>query len=396
MIAVPPATPYAERRNALIAVLAELIGRGGATPFLAPPIAPGDGAFPDPWRATRGGVRGVLRRLAWHVGNNREIVLTDERLGAPPTERMPETRIGLTTVTGKQLAFRIEFLGEDDVAGTLAHELGVAHAAVNRPDQVDPYRTGEQPEIQIDVDRDHERGSIAAVYLGLGVIAANAAFQQYSRSGRWNGGYLPLEYDVLRAGYLPMSELAFLLAVQAVVRGTGAPAGLSGPQKDEVAAWVTALAGQQAQLRERLGIEPGAEIVETRPPAVAFDDLDLDEDAPPPRKNAFRWRTHRGGVGFIAGAVFGVGVAMAVAVPNAAPLIVIGAAGSGHVLGRRVRVPRCTNCASVVAATAATCPHCGATLRGDIADRADRLEAEERLEAELRGSQSERSTRPDA
>ena len=396
MIAMPPATPYAERRNALIAVLAELIARGGATPFLAAPVEPGAGAFPDPWRATRGGVRGVLRRLAWHVSNDREIVLTDERLGAPPTERMPETRIGLTTVTPKQLAFRIEFLGEDDVAGTLAHELGVAHAAVNRPDQVDPYRTGEQPEILIDVDRDHERGSIAAVYLGLGVIAANASFQQYSRSGRWNGGYLPLEYDVLRAGYLPMSELAFLLAVQAVVRGTGVPAGLSGPQKDEVAAWVTALAGQQGQLRERLGIEPSAEIVETRPRAIAFEDLDLGEDAPPPRKNAFRWRTHRGGVGFIAGAVLGVGVAMAVAIPNAAPLIVIGAAGSGHVLGRRVRVPRCTNCATVVAAGAATCPHCGATLRGDIADRADRLEAEERLEAELRGSQSERSTRPDA
>jgi hypothetical protein len=390
---MPPRSPTAERRDALLGVLGELIARGGAARVLAPPVVPGADAFPEPWRATRGGVRAVLRRLAWHAGNDRAIVLNDDRLGAPPTERKPETRVGLTRVAQKELTFRVEFLGEDDVAGTLAHELGVAHAAVNRIDSVDPYRTGEGPEIEVDVDRDHERGSIATVYLGLGVLAANAAYQQYSRPGRFNGGYSPLEYDVLRAGYAPMSEIAFLLAVQAVIRGAGVPAGLSGPQRDEVNEWITALAAQRTELRERLGIARDAEATTAREVPVRFADVDLAEDAPPPRKNAFRWRTHRGGVGFVAGAVLGVGVAVAVASPNMTPLLVFGAAGSGHVLGRRVRVPRCTACASVVDAAATVCTSCGAALRGDIAQLADRLEAEERLEAEARTDRDD--LRPD-
>lgn len=382
---MPPRSPTAERREALLGVLGELVARGGAARLLAPPVVPGPDAFPEPWRATRGGVRAVLRRLAWHAGNDRALVLNDDRLGAPPTERKPETRVGLTRVSQKELTFRVEFLGEDDVAGTLAHELGVAHAVVNRTDSVDPYRTGEGPEIDVDVDRDHERGSIATVYLGLGVLAANAAYQQYSRPGRFNGGYSPLEYDVLRAGYAPMSELAFLLAAQAVVRGAGVPAGLSGPQRDEVNDWITALAAKRDELRDQLGIARDAEAGTARDAPARFEDIDLGEDAPPPRKNAFRWRTHRGGVGFVCGAVLGVGVAVAVAAPNITPLLVFGAAGGGHILGRRVRVPRCTACASVVEATAAVCPACGAALRGDIAELADRLEAEERLEAEAQG-----------
>ncbi len=393
---MPPRSPTAERRDALLGVLGELVARGGATRLLAPPVVPGADAFPEPWRATRGGVRAVLRRLAWHAGNDRGIVLHDERLGAPPTERKPETRVGLTRVGQKELTFRIEFLGEDDIAGTLAHELGVAHAVVSRPDSVDPYRTGEGPEIEVDVDRDHERGSIATVYLGLGVLAANAGYQQYSRPGRFNGGYSPLEYDVLRAGYAPMSELAFLLAVQAVVRGAGAPAGLSGPQRDEVNEWITALAPQRSALRERLGIASDVEPTTERDLPVLFTDVDLAEDAPPARKNAFRWRTHRGGIGFVAGAVLGVGMAVAVATPSFTPLLVFGAAGGGHLMGRRVRVPRCTACASVVPATATVCGSCGAALRGDISDLSERLDAEERLEAEAREARDDRDdARPD-
>lgn len=375
-----PSAPDRERRERLEVLLAELIARGGARPFLAPPVIPGTTAFPEPWQPTRGGVIALLRRLAWHAGNDRAIRVVDERLGAPPTERKPETRVGLTSVHAKELWFRIEFLGDDDVAGTFAHELGVAHAAVNRPDAADPYRDAEGPVIEIDADRDLERGSVATVYLGLGAIAANGAFQEYSRAGRFNGGYTPLEYDVLRAGYIPMSELAYLLAVQAAIRGAPVPPGLSPPQRDEVAAWLVQLRPCAAELRVRLGIAPDAEIVDTRPEVTEFSDIDLEEDAPLARKNAFRWRTTRGGVGLIAGAVLGMGVAVVVASQGATPWIVFGAAGSGHVIGRRVRVPRCSGCASIVSDTSVSCAHCGATLRGDIARLADRLEAEERLD----------------
>ncbi|MCE9576798.1 MAG: hypothetical protein K8W52_26870 [Deltaproteobacteria bacterium] len=369
----------AERRDALLDILAELIARGGAGAFLASPVIPGEDAFPEPWQPTRAGVTALLRRLAWHAGIPRAIEVTDARLGAPPTERRPATRVELTAVRPAALGFRLEFIGADDVAGTLAHELGVAHAVLNRPGAAEPYRSTAPTDLEVDPGRDHERGSIATIYLGLGVLATNAAFQQYSRAGRFNGAYSPLEYDVLRAGHVPMSELAFLLAVQSVVRGTDAPAGLEGPQRDEVSTWLRVLGGQRTELRARLGIAADA-VAAARPEVVPFDDVELEAEAPPAR-TAFRWRTHRGGVGFIGGIMIGAGLAATIASRGLAPLCLLGGASVGHVVGRGVSVPRCSNCASVVPAAATRCPHCGASLRGDIKRLDDRLEAEEQLEA---------------
>jgi hypothetical protein len=301
---------------------------------------------------------------------------------APPTERKPSTRVEAIDV-GAKARFAVYFVGDDDVVGTLAHEVGTVFAALHRPDESDPYRTAEPPMITIDADRDIERGSIATVYLGLGVLAANAAFQQYSSAGRFNGGYVPLEYDVLRAGTVPMSALAYLLAVQAIVRGdTSAPKGLKPPQRDEVGEWLSALDGQRTALCERLGIAPTATAI-ARPDVAPIDDeLPLFEE-PPPRPTAFRWQTHRGGVGFVTGTVMGLGIAFAVS-RGMMPFTVLGGATAGHVIGRRVRAPRCSACATVVPEGATTCTRCGAALRGDIATLGERLEAEERLEEQSR------------
>ncbi|HUJ59934.1 MAG TPA: hypothetical protein VLX92_15625, partial [Kofleriaceae bacterium] len=209
-------------------------------------------------------------------------------------------------------------------------------------------------------------------------------FQQYSRAGRFNGAYDPLEYDVLRAGHVAMSSLAYLLAVQAVVRGDRAvPEELAPPQHDEASAWFRALAERGPELRARLGV-PADAAPGVRREAVAFDDAVLEDDAPPP-KIAFRWRSHRGGIGLVAGAVLGLGIAVAGVARSAIPAVALGAAVCGHVIGRRVRVRRCTACASIVPEGAPICPSCGAELRGDIAHLSDRLEAEERLDDHTRG-----------
>ena len=251
-----PAQPDADAREHLVAVLADLVAHGGAAPLLAPPLELGREAFPDPWRPTLGGVRRLLARLAWHAGLDRAIDVADARMGAPPTERRPATQLETSEVRRKEVAFTLGFLGSDDVPGTFAHEIGVAYAALHRPTGAEPYREpAEVGDVLVDPDRDLERGSLAAVYLGLGVLAVNAAYQQYATAGRFNGGYDPLEYDVLRAGYAPMSALAYLLAVQATVRGEkSAPAGLSPPQRDEVMAWLAELRGQGAELRAQLGL----------------------------------------------------------------------------------------------------------------------------------------------
>ncbi len=379
-----PSAPDAATRERVEGVLAELIARGGAERFLRAPVEPGVKTFPDRWAPTRVGVELLVRRLAWHAGLEREgvrkIVVDDRRAGRPVTERMPATRIEAAQVRAGRASFVLGFVGGDDVVGTAAHEVGVVFAALNRPGQPDPYRSAEPPAIEIDAS-DLERGSIATAYLGLGVVAANAAFQEYSRGGRFNGAYEPLEHDVLRAGYVPMSVVAYGVAVQAVVRGGEVPVGLAGPQRDEVSAWVAALRGERDALRARLGIG-ASESASARPPAEPFDvDGDALHEGEAARRTAFRWKTNRGGVGVIAGTVFGVGFAL-IASRGMMPWLVLGGATGGHVVGRRVRVPRCSACASVVRGDATVCERCGAALRGDIDRLADRLDAEERLEAE--------------
>ena len=378
---VEPTQPDADTREHLLGVLGDLIARAGAAPFLLPPVAPGPDAFPDPWAPTRAGVQLLLRRLLWHAGIERAIELDDRRFAkAPPTERKPATRVELVEVSKDTAKLTLGLVGEDDVVGTLAHEVGTLCAALHRPDNADPYRTAEPPVIAVDPDRDLERGSIATVYLGLGVLAANAAYQQYSRNGRFNGGYVPLEYDVLRAGAVPMSALAYLLAVQAVVRGCEAPPkGLLPPQRDEVAGWVKVLASRRAELCERLGVRP-ADVTDARPHAIAFEDRPL-EDEPAAKPVAFRWITNRGGVGLFAGTMLGMGIAFVLS-RGLMPITMVGGATAGHVIGRRVRAPRCSACATVLRDEATTCPSCGAVMRGDIAHLGERLEAEERLEEE--------------
>ena len=378
-----PGKPDAETRDHLLATLADLIARGGARPFLLEPIAPGAAAFPEPWQPTRAGTKLLLRRLLWHAGIDREVEIDDRRFaGALPTECKPATRVELVEVHAVKAVFALGFIGDDDIVGTLAHEIGTVHAVLHRPDADDPYRTAEPPVLVADHDHDPERGSIATVYLGLGVLAANAAYQQYSSSGKFNGGYVPLEYDVLNAGALTMSDLAFLLAVQAVVRDEDTPPeGLGGPQRDEVAGWIRALAaaGGQAALCERLGITIAeADAAVSRPEVVRFPDVELEQDAPI-AKNAFRWQTHRGGVGLVAGTVLGIGFAFGLS-RGLMPFTALGGATTGHLIGRRVRTPRCSACATIVRSDATTCWRCGAVLRGDIHSLNERLVAEERLE----------------
>lgn len=379
VLVVPvPTKPSAEVREKLLVVLGEVIARGGEARFLLPPVAPGEAAFPDAWAPTRVGVQLLLRRLAWHAGIEREILIDDQRTGAPPTERKPSTRVELVDVRGKQARFALGFVGNDDVVGTLAHEIGTLFAVLNRPDDPSPYRSAEAPVLTPDPDRDPERGAVAAAYVGLGVLAANAAYQQYSSPGRFNGAYVPHEYDVLRAGAVPLSSLTYLVAVQAVVRGDTEPdRGLGSSQRDEVVEWMKALASERAELLARLGIRSSAEPGRREPP-VAFADHEAVEEATP-RRLAFRWQTNRGGVGLVAGTVIGISLAFVLS-RGLLPVTAFGGATAGHLLGRRVRTPRCSACATIVRADATSCPRCGASLRGDIGNLSDRLEAEENLE----------------
>ena len=81
----------------------------------------------------------------------------------------------------------------------------------------------------------------------------------------------------------------------------------------------------------------------------------------------------------MAGTVLGMGLAFVVS-RGLLPFTTLGGGTAGHLIGRRVRAPRCSACATVLKAGATRCMHCGAMLRGDIASLSERLEAEEQLE----------------
>lgn len=386
-----PGTPEAARCDQLLGELAGLIAVGGAPRFLLAPVVPGPAAFPEAWTPDAAGVARVLRRLAWHAGMPAQrIEIHDEGLGAPPTERKPGTRVELMAAREAAIEIVLSFVGEDDVAGTLAHEIGVAYAIRHRAAPEGAYRAPAHAVERVDPDRDLERGSVAAVYLGLGTLAANAALQQYTR-GRFNGAYSEHEYDVLRAGYLALPELAFLLAVQAVVREMPAPPrGLNGPQRDETSAWIVALRGERAALCARLGVpvDSAADAVVSgaRPVVERFaEEPDAATVAAParPRRIAFRWQATRAGSGVLVGAIAGGGAMAAAGTTSMLAMgMILAGVVAGHVIGTRVRVARCSACVRVVAVDAARCASCGAQLRGDIRALAERLDAEEALERE--------------
>lgn len=372
-----PSQPDPATREHLLDVLGEFVARNSPAPLLLLPIAPGEKAFPEPWAATRSGITLLLRRLAWHANLDRDIEVEDRRDGASLTERKPATRVELLEVRRKVAAFALGFIGEDDIVGTLAHEIGVAFAVLHPPEGGDPYRTAEADVLKVDSDTDLERGSIAAVYLGLGVLAANAARQQHSvLEGQGFNPLLVAKVGVqIESGHASVESLVYLLAVQAAVRGDKQPpAGLVPAQRREVAAWLETL--DRDQLRTRLGIAAD-EPIGKRPSVSLFADAKLEPDATT-ATSAFRWRTTRGGVGFVAGTVLGLGFSL-VASRGMMPWFAVGGAGGGHVIGRRVRVTRCSACATILPENATTCRKCGAVMRGDISHLSERLDAEDKL-----------------
>jgi hypothetical protein len=370
-----PAAPSAEERAELLDILGELVAAGGPERLLLPPVTPGDEDFPEPWTPTPFGVATLLRRLFAHAQVPMDVLVRDRRADAGPAPRRPTTEVELVAVRGGRARFSLFSIGADDIGGTLAHEVGVA-ARMALVRRASPYR---MPAVAMPGETDRLRGSVAAVYLGLGVLATNAAFQEYlGGSYKMHLGYAPMEQDIIRAGHLEMDALAFVLAVQAEVRGAELPRGLRPPQTDAARAWRSALSGHGPALRELLGIGalPAAPQRPAPAPLSAVDEGDVVQvlDAPAARKT-YRVRYTSTGLGMLAGFVTGAAIATAALLPMPAALAVAGGASVlGAALGRRRVRHRCAECLTPVSLALATCPGCGCELGGEIASRDQRLD----------------------
>jgi hypothetical protein len=105
--------------------------------------------------------------------------------------------------------FQIEQICNDNVVGMLAHPVGRAFAAWLAG--AVPYRE------QIAEPPSEREGSVAVAYLGLGVVAVNAALYGCVASEQ-RGREVMTEREVVVDGGLPPCALLILLAVQAVLR----------------------------------------------------------------------------------------------------------------------------------------------------------------------------------
>lgn len=364
----PPDGAQAE----LLATLARLIERGGPGHFLDGPVAAADAStFPETWRPTAVGVERLLLRLLWLAYVDLEVELEDlrradtsDRLLKQSTVEWIETRDGVAH-------FQIEQIGNDDVAGMLSHQVGRAFAAWI--DGAAPYREAAPSPPSV------RTGSVAAIYLGLGVLATNAA--HYNRvAGKSVGQMAVSETAIVTNGGLSPSEAVYLLAVQAVLRATEVSAHAT--LRDDLAAQLRDMIAALRPHRDDLARWLGLDLVAPRP-ALERDPAPrvvAAEARPEPSLRhrhgglrTYRFDRGRGNGRAALGLILGLAILIVDMVAFGfvtGPLMVagwlVGATAVGGAIGSREHYDVCVRCAIPAPPAAATCPGCGAEFVGRV------------------------------
>lgn len=385
-----------------------MIAHGGAWRFLHAPVVDVRD-YPDAWEETRDGVARLVARTLWHAYLPLGGVVQDLRA---PTQRSADllrpTSLALSAVNAEGVEIELESIGNDDVPGAISHEVGRAFLAQLARGE-GPYRA----EASGDADAlpSSAQGSIAAVYLGLGVLATNAAhYDQSAGEVRGRDGYH--EHRIVRAGGLHVRDMAFLLAVQAAVRDDVLPAleKLRPTQAEHVAAWREVLDDREDELKRLLGLSDEMALEPLSRPAsplavVARGEIDeANLYKPNLDRRVFRVREHRYGsliggalAGFAVGCVAG-GLLASVA-KEAVPALMF----SGPLLGALLMhmktsdspVFRCASCDSFVSERAPVCHGCGGAIVAEIANRNERLDREDELEERDRAARANAADRAD-
>ncbi len=367
----------------LLTTLAEMLRVYGTARFIEKPMVRADAkAFPESWQPTLHAAYALLYRLLWHVYLDIEVEIDDVRTSqSTGDDRLGTSDVRFEEATTSCLRFTVATLARDDIAGTLSHHIGQAFLAITSLSL--GYRDVPQT-------LDERTGSVAAVYLGLGVLAANAASYRLHFS-EIVGNSVHSGNKVIQTGGLALDEICFLLVVQDTVRedsDSAAFAGLRPPQKEAVDRWRAELLPHRAALRQLLGLpRSGDEPALVRPPQprVVAELAEPDFHARNQHHRTFRYPLNRSGTGATLGTFIGGAVGAAGFVATAAPWLLIGGVVVGTVAGliagkRRVYF-ECSNCLWIVTPTMATCPRCGGTIACEIAKRSQRLEKEEELAA---------------
>lgn len=366
--------PLTRAQHELLAMLATMIGKFGRERFLEAPVVRADARdFPDKWTPTLQAVHQLAYRLCWHAHIEPAIVVEDHRPLHDDRGLLRDSSIDVTAQAGT-ITLAVQAIGNDDVAGLLAHAIGRAFLDLSPGE---PFRSAHQVSDEVE-------GSVAAVFLGLGMLAANASlYRRHAAEIRGRDEYS--EQKMAAAGGLDICEATLLLAIQDILRDdvSDALSTLHGPQKDWVEQWRDVLDPHEAELRAALGLDETHEphpLTRATAPRVAPA---ADEQARL-RINAgletmrVRQRSYSlAGIG-VALTLFGLGFALALLGSSSrraeVPLVVLGLIGTGG-LALTVRGLRAyytctdTRCFRIIGANETRCPFCGGTVTKTITMR---------------------------
>jgi hypothetical protein len=366
--------PPTHEQQGHLARLATLIRQFGAERFTEAPLVRADERdFPETWEPTPTGVHRVLYRLCWHAHwEPPNVVVADVRPPKAPNAPMLVTsEIELASATVDAIRFEIGAIGNDDVAGLLSHRLGLAFLELAPGD---PFRGDTN-------DLTETAGSVAAVYLGLGVLVANSSmYRRYA--SRTVARAVIEEQHVAKVGGLSIADATFLVAVQDIVRDDFQPAleTLHEPQREWIERWKAVLDPHEDELRAMLELdaaephplERGA--VPRTPPALPERDLRKFNVGRTTFRVPYRgyWAA---GLGVAAG-IFGFLAPVGLVVGPAA-MLGLGVAGLFAVKPKFM----CSDpeCMCIMETAVETCPRCGGSIADTIKSARDRLDALDEL-----------------
>jgi hypothetical protein len=392
--------PPAPARAWLLEQLAGLVRARGVAPLVAAPLVePTPAFFPDPWAGGEASVRRLARRLLRYAGiEGMPVAVTVLDEGTAPAAgtggvSFEGLRQGTLTFAVQAVTLRDPLV----LVPAMARAVAEAYRRVHR------LPTGTEAPHQRLVD-------VTAVYLGFGLLTANAAL----RIGG-SGGSLERRSTRTRTrlGVLDPQSVGFLLATQLHVRGLPDKQRRAVLRKLEAnpAAFVRAaepvLAGLQPALAERLGLPPREQWPPAPDLAVLTSPLPGDGEDEPAAEE--RKDEDRGVQGMNAGRpVFRVerSKALRLAKMLALPTVMLGMLAGrmqlagmeqlpmwqagvaaavlgvlGLLVGRLLPDRRCSEpkCGQTLDPAATVCPRCGGTIMGVIHHPRERLAAEEAL-----------------
>jgi hypothetical protein len=361
--------PLTREQQELLVMLASLIQRFGSERFLEAKLVRADKKdFPDKWEGTLQSVHQVLYRLCWHAHFDAEIVVEDHRPPQDAFTMLRTSEIEIASCAAGTATFHVTAIGNDDVAGALAHKVGEVFLDF-APGE--PFRSS--PRIP-----DEREASVAAVFLGLGVPAANAAlYRRHASEIRGRDEYS--ESKIATAGGLDIADITLLLAIQDILRDDvqDALSTLHGAQRDWVEQWKQVLDPHEDELRESLALDEKRDPRPlARPPAPrtapASDEkarlrVNVGRETMRVRKRSFLGT----GAGMCLGA-FGL-----LAIPALGPLgMALGGAtlAGGTLVGWALWSQPyylCSDgeCGKLIGANDSKCPHCGGEIAKTISEK---------------------------